>query len=178
MPQEGELVGFMDYLKKGWEVVQLKTDAVDQLAADEKAFGPAIGILAIGGVCGAIGTLNLPGLVMFPVMRIIGYFIFIGIIHFAATTFFGGKGEFKAAFTPPAIASFIAWVAVVPFLGPMVAMLAGLWMLVVTVLTVERVYGLDRGKAVVAVAIPVVLGIIISMVLVAVVGLGALMLSQ
>lgn len=171
-------MGFMDYLKKGWEVVQLKTDAIDQLAADEKAFGPAIGILAIGGVCGALGTLNLPGLVMFPVMRIIGYFIFIGIIHFAATSFLGGKGDFKAAFVPPAVASFIAWVAIIPLLGPMIAMLAGLWMLVVTVLTVERVYGLDRGKAVVAVAIPVVLGIIISMILVAVVGIGALMLSQ
>jgi hypothetical protein len=169
-------MGFMDYLKKGWEVVQLKVDAIDQLAADQKAFGPAIGILAIGGVCGAIGTFNLPGVVMYPVMRIIAYFVFIGIIHFAATSFFGGKGDFKATFTPPAIASFVSWVAIVPFVGTFIAGLAGLWMLAVTVVTVERVYGLDRGKAITAVAIPVVLGIVLAMIFAAAIGFGALML--
>ncbi len=167
---------FVDYLKKGWEVVQLKTDAIDQMAADEKAFGPAIGILAIGGVCGALGMLNLPGIVMFPVMRVIGFFIFIGIIHFAATTILGGKGDFKAVFIPPAIGSLISWVGIVPILGTFLAGLAGLWLLVVTVVTVERVYGLDRGKAIIAVAIPVVVGIIIAMIVGAAVGLGTLML--
>jgi len=171
-------VSFMDYLKKGWEVVQLKTGAIDQLSADEKAFGPAIGIVAIGGVCGALGIFNLPGVVMFPIMRIIGYFLFIGIVHFAATSFLGGKGDFKALFTPPAVGSFISWIAIVPFLGTLLAGLAGLWMLVVTVVTAERVYGLDRGKAIVAVAIPVVLGIIIMSVIGAAVGLGTLMLME
>ncbi len=169
-------MGFMDYLKKGWEVVQLKTDAIDQLAADEKAFGPAIGILAIGGVCGALGVFNLPGVIMFPVMRVIGFFIFIGIIHFVSTSMLGGKGDFKAAFIPPAVGSFVSWVGIVPFLGTFLAGLVGIWMLVVTVVTVERVYGLERGKAIIAVAIPVVVGIIISMIFVAAVGLGTFML--
>jgi len=169
-------MGFVDYLKKGWEIVQLKTDAIDQMAADEKAFGPAIGILAIGGVCGALGVLSLAGIVMFPVMRVIAFFIFIGIIHFAATTILGGKGDFKAAFIPPAIGSFVSWVGIIPILGTFLAGLAGIWMLVVTVLTVERVYGLERGKAIIAVAIPVVLGIIIGMIFAAAVGLGTLML--
>jgi len=169
-------MGFMDYLKKGWEVVQLKTDAIDQLAADEKAFGPAIGILAIGGVCGALGIFNLPGIVMFPVMRVIGFFIFIGIIHFVSTSMLGGKGDFKAVFIPPAVGSFISWVGIVPFLGVFLAGLAGIWMLVVTVLTVERVYGLERGKAIIAVAVPAVLGIIIAMIFAAAIGIGTLML--
>ena len=169
-------MGFVDYLKKGWEVVQLKTAAIDELAADEKAFGPAIGILAIGGICGALGVFNLPGIVMFPVMRIIAFFIFIGIIHFAATSILGGKGDFKAAFIPPAVASLISWVGIIPLLGAFLAGLAGIWMLVVTVLTVERVYGLERGKAVIAVAIPVVLGIVVAMIFAAAVGLGTLML--
>ncbi len=169
-------MGFVDYLKKGWEIVQLKTDAIDQIAADEKAFGPAIGILAIGGVCGALGILNLPGIVMFPVMRVIGFFIFIGIIHFAATSILGGKGDFKAVFTPPAVGSVISWVGIIPLLGTFLAGLAGIWMLVVTVVTVERVYGLDRGKAIIAVAIPVVIGIIIGMIFATAVGLGTLML--
>ena len=39
--------------------------------------------------------------------------------------------------------------------------LAGLWLLVPSVLAVERIYGLDRAKAIISVLAPVVLGLIV-----------------
>ena len=41
---------FVDYIKRGWDAAQLKTDSIRQLADDSEAIGPAIGILAIGGL--------------------------------------------------------------------------------------------------------------------------------
>lgn len=164
---------FVDYIKRGWDVAQLKTEAIRELAGDEKGIGPAIGILAISGLCAGIGSLNMVGLFVFPFVRVIGGFIFIAIVHFAATTFFGAKGKLTSLVVPVFCASLITWVAIVPLIGPtFLGFLAGLWMLVVMVVCVENIYdGLDRGKAIGVVAIPVVLFLIIGMMLV-VMGVG------
>ncbi len=169
-------MSFGDYLKKGWEAVQLKGEAIDLLAQDEEAMGPAIGILAIGGVAAAIGVLQPLGIIYMPILRLIGAFIFVGIMHFCATTFFGGTGGFKAVFTPLACASLISWIGVIPLVGPVLAVLAGLWLLVVAVVSVERAHAIDRGKAIVVVAIPLIIGLIIGAIFAAIIGMSALML--
>jgi hypothetical protein len=165
-------MSFVDYIKRGWDVVQLKVEAVKELAADEKAIGPAIGILAIGGICAGIGSLNPIGLFVFPFVRVIGGFIFVALVHFVATTFFGGEGKLMSLAAPVFCASLVTWVTIIPIIGPtFLAFLAGLWLLVVSVVCVENIYGLDRGKAIGVVAIPVVLFLIIGMLLV-VMGVG------
>ncbi len=167
-------MSFVDYIKKGWEAAQLKTDVVKELAADEGGIGPAIGILAISGLCAGIGSLNPMGLLAFPFVRVIGGFIAVAIMHFVATTFFGGKGKLTSLAVPVFCASIITWVSVVPIIGPtFLAFLAGLWMLAVMVICVENVYGIERAKAIGVVAIPVVLFFIIAMTLV-VMGVGLL----
>ena len=163
---------FADYIKRGWDVAQLKTDSIRQLADDTEAIGPAIGILAIGGVCAGIGSFSPIGFFVLPFMRVIGAFIFVAITHFLATTFFEGKGKLTSLAVPLFCASLITWVAIVPLLGPtFLAGLAGLWMLVVMVVSVEVVYGIDRGKAIAVVAIPVVVFLVIAMLMV-VMGVG------
>jgi hypothetical protein len=169
-------MSFGDYLKKGWEVVQLKGDAIDLLAQDEEAMGPALGILAIGGVAAAIGALSLPGIILMPILRLIGAFIFVGIMHFCATSFFGGTGGFKGVFIPISCASLITWIGIIPIVGPVLAVLAGIWLLVVSVVVVERVHAVDRGKAIVVVAIPLLIGLIIAAIFAVIAGATALML--
>jgi len=155
---------FADYIKQGWDVAQFKTDTIRQLADDNDAIGPAIGILAIGGVCAGIGSFSPVGFFGLPFMFIIGGFILVAITHFLATTFFDGKGKLTSLAVPLFCASLITWVAIIPVLGPTFLVgLAGLWMLVVAVVTVEIVYGIDRGKAIAVVAIPVVPFLVIRM---------------
>lgn len=166
-------MSFGDYLKKGWEVVKLSGQAIQELAEDEKAFGPAVGIVAIGGACWAIGSIHPVGIIYLPIINVIGFFIFTGIVHVVAGILFGGKGEFKQFFSPIGCATLIQWVAIIPFIGPFFGWLAGLWLLVPSVLAVERVYGLDRGKAIISVLAPVILGLILFGIL-AVIGLSML----
>jgi hypothetical protein len=171
-------MAFGDYVKKGWDVARLKTDAIQSLAEDKDALGPAIGILAIGGACGAFGMLNFLGIIYMPILRIIGAFIMIGIMHFVATAFFSGKGEFKSLFAPLACATLISWVGVIPLIGPVLAILAGLWLLVVFVLGVEVVHQIDRPKAIAVVAIPVVIGAVLLGIALAIVGVSMLALTR
>lgn len=163
-------MSFVDYLKQGWEVVKLKVESIDALAGDERAFGPALGVVAISGACWAIGALQPLGIIYGPILRVIGFFIFTGIVHFVAVTFMGGKGEFRGLFAPIGCAVLVTWVSIIPVLGVALGILAGLWVLVPAVLVTERVYGIDRGKAVVAVAAPIVIFLILGAVF-AVIGL-------
>jgi hypothetical protein len=155
-------MSFGDYLKKGWEVVKLKVEAIDQLAHDDKAFGPAVGVIAISGACWGIWSFLFVGIIVGPIVSLICFFIFTGIVHLVAAVLFGGKGEFKQFFSPIGCAAFITWIGIIPFIGTFFAVLAWLWLLVPSVVAVEKVYGLDRGKAIVCVAAPVVLGLIVS----------------
>ncbi|MFH1501937.1 MAG: YIP1 family protein [Candidatus Eisenbacteria bacterium] len=152
---------FMDYLKKAWEIIKLNKEVIGEMAADEKAVGPALGIVAISGVCWAIGALQPLGILYGPVVRLIGFFIFTGIVHFVATTFLGGKGEFKSFMVPVGLAIMVTWVSVIPLLGIALGSLAGLWVLVPAVLAAEHVYQVDRGKAVIAVVAPIVVFMIL-----------------
>jgi hypothetical protein len=163
-------MSFTDYLKKGWEVAKLKAEAIDALAADEKALGPAVGVVAISGACWAIGALQPLGIIYGPILRLVGFFLFAGIVHFVANTFLGGKGDFRRFFSPVGCSVLITWVSIIPVLGIALGILAGLWILVPAVLTAERAYGIDRGKAVIAVLTPIVLFLIIASVF-AVIGL-------
>jgi len=155
-------MSFGDYLKKGWEVVKLNGEAIRELAEDEKAFGPAVGIVAISGVCWAIGALQPLGIIYGPILRLIGFFLFTGIVHFVATTFLGGSGEFRWFFAPIGCATLITWISIIPLLGVPLGVLAGLWVLVPSVLTLEKLYGLDRGKAIIAVITPIVIFLILA----------------
>ena len=163
-------MSFVDYVKKGWEVVKLNGDVIQELADDDKAFGPAIGIVAISGACWAIGALQPLGIIYGPILRVIGFFIFTGIVHFVATTFLGGHGEFKKLFSPVGCAVLITCVSIIPILGVGLGALAGLWVLVPSVLAVERLYGLERSKAIIAVATPIVVFLVLAAIF-AVVGL-------
>lgn len=156
---------FGDYIKKGIEIAQLKKEVVQVLAADKEAFGPALGILAIGGVCGAIGALSLWGIIAMPIARVVGMFIVVAIMHFVATSFMGAKtGQFNGLFVPLSCASVVTWIGIIPFIGPILASLAGLWLLVVAVVVVEQVYQIDRTKAIIVVAVPVAIGLIFSII--------------
>lgn len=156
---------FGDYIKSGIEVAQLKKDVIQVLAVDKEAFGPALGILAIAGVCGAIGALSLWGIIAMPIARVVGMFIVVAIMHFVATSFMGAKGgQFSGLFVPLSCASVITWIGIIPFIGPVIVFLAGLWLLAVAVVVVEHVYQIDRTKAIIVVAVPVAVALLISMI--------------
>ena len=167
------LDSLVEYVKQALEIIQLKTDAIDQARQDDEAFTMGLVIIALGGIGAAIGAIFPFGLIMFPVMYVVFAFIFAAIIHLLATMVFGGEGEFLDFFRPYGLAYILTWVNVIPILNLVLGWVAGIWMLVVAVICVERAYGMDRPKAIATVAIPVVVMFVLMMMFFAVVGVAA-----
>ncbi|MBN2565095.1 MAG: hypothetical protein JXB46_05240 [Candidatus Eisenbacteria bacterium] len=156
-------MSFADYIKAGWEAAKLNAEMIRKLSTEKEGIGPAIGILAISGIAFGIGSFSLGGMFLWPIIRVIGGFIFVAIVHFIATTFFEGKGQLTGLALPVFCASVIAWVTIIPVVGPVIlGPLTGLWLLVVTVFSVELIYGIDRARAIAVVAIPFVVFLVIA----------------
>jgi hypothetical protein len=153
--KENPVEKFVDYVQNAFEIIQLNTEQIDRTAKDEGAFIMGLVIIALAGIASAIGTFNFPGLVFNPVLMVVAAFLVAGLLHLLATMLFKGEGDFLEFFRPVSHTYILYWVTVVPFLGWLLAPLAGLWGMVVTVLIVERVYNLDRAKAIATVAIVV-----------------------
>lgn len=152
---ENPLENFVTYVKRALDIVQLKADAIDKLSGDETAFTMGLVIIALAGVAASIGTFNPFGLVAFPVFFLVLAFVFGGVFHLLATQAFKGEGEFITFFRPYSHGHILFWSLLIPVLNLVILpWLASLWLLVVTALVVERVYQLDRAKAIATVAIP------------------------
>ncbi len=149
------LDNFIEYVKQAVQIVQLKSEEIDRAKDDEDAFTMGLVIIALAGVGAAIGTMAPFLVIIMPIFYVIGAFIVAGIFHLIATMAFKGEGEFLDFFRPFSLAFVLQWVNVIWVLNMVLAPLAGIWLCVVAAITIERVYGLDRMKAVLTVVIPV-----------------------
>lgn len=166
----GWLDNFVDYLKQALEIIQLKEDAIDRARVDDEAFTMGLVIIALAGIGMAIGSMFPFGVVAFPVMFAVGAFVFAAIVHLLATMVFKGQGEFIEFFRPYSLAHILLWVNVVWVLNLVLGWIASIWLLVVTVLCVERAYRIDRAQAIATVAIPVAVLFVLAMMFFAVLG--------
>ncbi len=163
---------FMGYVKQAIDIIQLKEDAIDRARDDEDAFTMGLAIIVLGGIGAAIGSSLMPfGFVMFPVFYLVGAFVSAAIVHLLATMVFKGEGEFIDFFRPYSLAYVLTWVTVIPILNMVLGLIAGLWMLAVAVICVERNYSLDRPQAIATVAIPMVTLLVLAMMMFAVLGI-------
>jgi len=165
------LDNFVEYVKQALEIIQLKPEAIDRARHDDEAFTMGLVIIALGGVAAAIGSLAPFFVIVFPVMSIIGAFIFVAVLHLMATLVFKGEGEFLELFRPVGLSYILSWVNIIWILNVILGWLAGLWMLVVAVICVERAYKLDRAKAIATVVIPVAVLFLFSLMFFAMVGM-------
>ena len=163
--QGNPLESFLAYVRRAFDIVQLKTDAIDEIAGDEAAFSMGLAIIALGGVATSIGTFAPFGVIAYPVFFIVGAFIAAGIFHLIATLAFKAEGDFMTFFRPFSHGYLLFWAMIVPVLNFLVIWWAAwLWLLVVAVIDVEQVYKLDRPKAIATVAIPAAAMILVSVI--------------
>ncbi len=148
---------FVNAVRRGWQMVQLDRAAVREVLGDQDALVPSLVILAISGVASAIGQLNFAGIIVYPVLLPLVYFVCVGIVHLAAGLL-GGSGRYLPAYCGYGHGvGLLHWVTIIPFVGPFIGFFAMIWGLVVGVVIVEENYALSRGKAIVAVLVPTVL---------------------
>ncbi|MBD3235075.1 MAG: hypothetical protein GF330_00025 [Candidatus Eisenbacteria bacterium] len=152
---------FSDAIKRGIEIVKLNRETVRQVAADAEAFAPALLITALVGIAMWISppSFAIHGIVTLPLLALVGLFLGSAILHFIAHLL-GGHGDYMALLRVLGTGRVLGWVRLIPILGP----LADLWTLVIAVVALEELYGLDRGKAVLTVAIPVAVLVVLGLI--------------
>ena len=153
--KENPVESFVDHVQDALKIVQFKAEQIDKTAKDESAFVMGLVIIALSGIALAIGRFDFQGLVFNPVLAVVFAFIWTGLLHLLATLLFKGEGDFIEFFRPISHAYIVLWVVVIPFFWFPLGLIAEIWAAAVSVLIVERIYGLDRGKAIATVAIPI-----------------------
>ena len=154
---------FGNSIKQAVEIVKLNGKAAVAVSKDKNATLIGILIIAIGGILSQILSFEI-GIMIFTVAVLItGYFIVVGVMHILALLF-GGKARYMEYFRAESHAAILSWLGIlvmIPFLGGIINILISIWGIVVSVVILENVHKLTRGKAVIVVLIPVIISILL-----------------
>lgn len=158
-----------------------------EIEADQGAMGQAITVIVIAGVAALIGNIFRGGVVsgVFGlVASLLGYALFSVMVFLIGTKLMpepATKADFNETFRVVGFAAspgVFNVLAIVPYLGPLISMLVGLWGLVIAVIAVREVLDYSStGRAIIVCLIAGVICLIVWM-LVMVPILGALFLAR
>jgi len=139
--------------------IQLRVATFEEVENDRSATGQAAAVVVIVAVASAIGNLfrnGVLGLVVGPVLMLIGWLISAAVVWILGTKVLPGRntqadyGEMLRVVGFAQSAGVFTIVAIIPFLGPLLAFLVSIWVLVAYVIGVRQ--GLDydsTGRAIV-----------------------------
>jgi len=117
-----------------------------------------------GGFGGALGSL-IANIIFIPIGTAIFLFIWAGIYHLLALLIIrpshaGYEATFRALAYASAVQA-VAWLAYIPLLGILVAIVIGIYNVVLTVIGVREMHATTTGRAVAVVLIPVIILLIL-----------------
>jgi hypothetical protein len=134
-----------------------------------------IGSFLAGVIGGDIGA-ALIGLILGVVMGVLGYYIWAYITYFVGTNLFEGTADVGEMLRTLGYASgprVLGVLAFVPCLGPLAGLVGAIWALVAGVIAVRQALDFDTTKAILTVIIGWVIVLIITVMVGAVLGIGA-----
>lgn len=153
----------------------------EEVEADRSATGQAAGVVALVAIAGAIGRLGDggTGVIGAIIGAFVGWAIWAGVTYLVGTKLFGGTADWGEMLRTLGFAQspgVLTALALIPVLGYLVLFVVWIWQLVTGVVAIRQALDIDTGKAVVVALISLVAVIAVSMVL-AVVGLGAALVT-
>lgn len=167
--------------------MQADVKTFTEIEADQGAMGQAITVIAIAGVAALIGNIFRSGVVagVFGlVASLLGYALFALMVFLIGTKVMpepATKADFNETFRVVGFAAspgVFNVLAIVPFLGPFISFLVGLWSLVIAVVAVREVLDYSNtGRAIIVCLIAFVTCIVVWM-LVMVPILGAMFVAR
>jgi hypothetical protein len=134
-----------------------------------------VGGFLAGLIGGDIGAAVL-GLILSVVMGILGYYIWAYITYFVGTNLFKGTADVGEMLRTLGYASgprVLGVLAFIPCLGPLAGLIGAIWALITGVVAVRQALDFDTGKAILTVIVGWVIVFIITVVVGAVLGIGA-----
>ncbi len=150
---------------------KLEPALYDEVAAAEDATGQAMGVVVISSVAAGIGSAGLAGpvgLVLGAVGALVGWFVWAFTAHFVGTRLLAEPAT-RADVAPvlratgfAAAPGAVRVLGIIPLLGPLVNLVAGLWMLAAFVVAVRQSLGYaSTGRAVAVCLIGFVLQMVV-----------------
>ena len=119
-----------------------------EIEADQNALGQAVTVIVIAAVCAMIGNIfrgGISGGILNLVLSLIGYAIWTVMIVIIGTKLLPEpttKADFAEGFrvigftASPGVFNLLA---IIPYLGPLLSILIGIWMLIIGVIAVKEV---------------------------------------
>ena len=155
---------FVNSIKQAIEIVKLNGKAAKNVSKDKNATLIGILIIAIGSVLSNVLMFGIVYIISTLIIGVIGYFIIVGIMHIIARFLFGGQAKYLEYFRAQSHASILSWLGilvVIPTAGYIINFFISIWSLIVSVVILESVHKLTRGKAIVVVLLIITLFIFI-----------------
>ncbi|MFH1824374.1 MAG: Yip1 family protein [Candidatus Firestonebacteria bacterium] len=144
---------------KAVEIIKLNKEAIKEVYERKESNLPALLIVLICGLIPGVFRLSVLGIIIGPLLALIGTGIYTAII-FILALIFGGKGSYSKLFRVIGYACMLGWLGFIPFVGWLLC----LWILVVTFIALQTNFNMSKVKAGLVVCIPVVIWIIIFLV--------------
>jgi hypothetical protein len=136
----------------------------------------------IGGDIGTALVGLLSGIFLTPIVTVIGLFIGAGVYHLLVVLLIKpSNAGFEATFRVAAYVSvvqLVTWLAAIPILGLLVALVAGVYSIYLSVVGIREVHASTTGRAAAVVLIPTAVLVLLGLLIVAVVGAALLFGSQ
>jgi hypothetical protein len=156
--------------------MQADVKTFTEIETDPNAMGQAITVILIAGVASLIGNVFRSGLtagIVGLVGSLVGYALFSLLVFLIGTKVMpepATKADFNEAFrvigfaASPGVFNILA---IIPFLGPLISLLVGIWGLVIAVIAVREVLDYSNtGRAIVVCLIAAVICVIVWMILI------------
>jgi hypothetical protein len=145
--------------------LQADVKTLTEIEADQGAMGQAVTVIVIAGVAALIGNIFRTGViggVIAMIMSLFAYALFSFMVYLIGTKLMpepATKADFSETFRVVAFAAspgVFNILAIIPFLGPLISMLVGIWSLVIGVVAVREVLDYSNtGRAIIVCLIAV-----------------------
>ena len=167
----------------------MKADAAtfEEVENDPSAMGQAITVIVIAGVAALIGNIFRSGITMgiaAMVIALVGYAIWAVVVTLVGTKLMpepATKADFAETFRTIGFAAspgIFNVFAIIPFLGPLISFMLGIWSLIIMVVAVRVVLDYtSTGRAIIVVLIGWVIQIVVTFLIMTPLMIGSMMMS-
>ena len=136
--------GFIDRLIRA---AKLDVNLYEEVEADKKAMGQAVGVVILSSVAAGVGSLataGLNGLIIGTVGALIGWFIWAYVTYFVGAKMLpepqtkADYGELLRTIGFSSSPGLLRILGIIPFLSTIIFVVCGIWMLVAMVIAVRQ----------------------------------------
>ena len=126
---------------------KLDVDLYEEVEADKGAMGQAMGVVVLSSIAAGVGTIaigGLGGMLIGTILALVGWYVWAYITYFIGTKFLpepqtkADYGELLRTIGFSSSPGLIRVLGIIPGLGPVVFLLASIWMLVAMIIAVRQ----------------------------------------